>query len=327
MESNVRVLKALGAWLFLVLLGVAAAAVTIALVNKYLYGPETDVRAYFEDLRDGDGGQALGLLNAQVPDANAAMLDGDPLEVSAEDLEDVEVSTVSDDGERAVVRADYTLAGERHSSEFSLHPVDTQWGFFTVWAFDETPLPTVTVRLPGATSVDVNGMSVALPESSGEFSAFFPGVYTASYTSELVAAEPESAVLTDPGQHAEIVLEARPTEALEQEVDRQLREHLDACADQTGLFPSGCPFSFEFDGRVSGDVEWTIESYPDPEIVVGSKGGGGWALEPARGTARIAFDSLDLFTGDVERLERTVPFEVAADLTIDGSTVRVDPRG
>ena len=39
MESNVRVLKALGAWLFLVLLGVAAAAVTIALVNKYMYGP------------------------------------------------------------------------------------------------------------------------------------------------------------------------------------------------------------------------------------------------------------------------------------------------
>jgi len=134
-------------------------------------------------------------------------------------------------------------------------------------------------------------------------------------------------VLTDPGQQAEIVLEARPTEALEQEVDRQLKEHLDGCAGQGSLFPSGCPFSFEFDGRVSGDVEWTIESYPDPEIVVGAEGGRGWALEPAQGTARIAFDSLDLFTGDVERLERTVPFEVAADLDIDGSTVRVDPRG
>jgi len=141
MESNVRVLKALGAWLFLVLLGVAAAAVTIALVNKYMYGPETDVRAYVEDLRDGDGGEALGLLNARVPEANAAMLDGDPLEAAAEDLEDLEVSTVSEDGERAVVRADYTLDGEPHSSEFALHPVDTQWGFFTVWAFDETPCP------------------------------------------------------------------------------------------------------------------------------------------------------------------------------------------
>src|SRR3712207_7259116 len=38
------------------------------------------------------------------------------------------------DGERAVVRAVYTLDGTEHSSEFALHPVDTQWGFFTVWA-------------------------------------------------------------------------------------------------------------------------------------------------------------------------------------------------
>lgn len=326
MESNVRVLKALGAWLFLVLLGVAAAAVTIALVNKYMYGPETDVRAYFEDLRDGDGGEALGLLNADVPDANAAMLDGDPLETAAQDIEDLEVSTVSDDGARAVVRADYTLDGEAHSSEFGLHPVDTQWGFFTVWAFDETPLPTVTVRLPGATAVDINGMSVALPESSGVFSAFFPGVYTVSYTSELVEAEPVRTVVTAPGQETEVVLEPRPTEALGAEVDRQLKEHLDGCAGQDTLYPAGCPFSFAFDGRVAGDVEWSVESYPDPEITVGTRGGEDWALEPAQGTARIAFDSLDLFTGEVGRVERTVPFEVAADLEIDGSTVRVVPR-
>ncbi|MFI7482568.1 hypothetical protein ACH9EU_09120 [Kocuria sp. M1R5S2] len=326
MESNVRVLKALGAWLFLVLLGVAAAAVTIALVNKYMYGPETDVRAYFEDLRDGDGGEALGLLNAEVPEANAAMLDGDPLQAAAGELTDVDVTTVTDDGEQAVVRADYTLAGERHSSEFSLHATDTQWGFFTVWAFDETPLPVLTVTMPGATSVDVNGMSVALPGSTGTFSAFFPGAYTASYTSDLVEARPVRTVVTDPGQRAEIVLEPRPTEALETEVDRQLKEYLDGCAGQSSLYPAGCPFSFEFDGRVEGDVEWTVESYPDPEISVGSTAEG-WSLEPARGTARIAFDSLDLFTGDVERVERTVPFEVAADLAVDDSTVRVTPRG
>jgi hypothetical protein len=326
MESNVRVLKAIGAWLFLVLLGVAAAAVTIALVNKYMYGPETDVKAYFEDLRDGDGGEALGLLNARVPDSNAAMLDGDPLETAAAGIEDLEVSTVSDDGEQAVVRADYTLDGQEHSSEFRLHPADTQWGFFTVWAFDETPLPTVEVRLPGATSVDINGMSVALPESSRQFSAFFPGTYTASYTSEFVETEPVSTVVTSPGQRAEIVLEARPTQKLEDEVDRQLREHLDGCAEQDTLYPAGCPFSFEFDGRVDGEVGWSIESYPDPEIAVGDGADGGWSLSPARGTAKISFDSLDLFTGDVEQIERTVPFEVSADLRIDDSTVTVTPR-
>ena len=69
MERTDRVLKAVGAWLFLILLSVAAAAVTIALVNKYQYGPETDVKAYFEALQAGDGAAALGALNAEVPDS------------------------------------------------------------------------------------------------------------------------------------------------------------------------------------------------------------------------------------------------------------------
>ncbi|ALU40926.1 hypothetical protein AS188_15565 [Kocuria flava] len=328
MDSNTRVLKAVGAWLFLLVLAVAAAAVTIALVNKYLYGPTTDVRAYVEDLRDGEGGEALGLLNAEVPEADAAMLDGAPLEAAAGSLEDVEVSTVEDSGDGgAAVRAEYVLDGQQHSSQFDLHPVDTQWGFFTVWAFDGSRLPVVEVSLPGASSVDLNGTAVALPGSSGEFAVFYPGVYTASYDSELVRAEPRTAVVTGPGQRARIELEAEPTDRLREEVDRQLREHLEGCAEQDTLYPAGCPFSYEFDGRVAGEVEWSIVEHPEPEIVVGTRGGGGWGLEPARGTARIAFDSLDLFTGEVERVEREVPFEVSADLAVDRSTVTVTPRG
>ncbi|WP_016997744.1 hypothetical protein [Kocuria atrinae] len=57
MEQTDRVLKAVGAWLFLIVLSVAAAAVTIALVNKYQYGPETDVKAYFDALQAGDAPQ------------------------------------------------------------------------------------------------------------------------------------------------------------------------------------------------------------------------------------------------------------------------------
>ena len=86
MERSDRIVRAVGAWFFMILLAVAAAAVTIALVNKYQYGPETDVREYFQALQDGDGGKALGLLNAQVPDSNPALLDGDALAEALGDL-------------------------------------------------------------------------------------------------------------------------------------------------------------------------------------------------------------------------------------------------
>ncbi|MDN5699385.1 MAG: hypothetical protein L0G85_03600 [Kocuria sp.] len=183
MESTDRVLKAVGAWLFLIVLSVAAAAVTIALVNKYQYGPETDVKAYFDALQAGDGAAALGALNAEVPDSNAALLDGDPLEAAAEKLDDVAISTVSYSSDQAVVRADYTLDGQEHSSEFTLHPADTQWGFFTVWDFDRSTLPTMHVTMPGSTAVDINGESVALTDSARDFAVFYPGIYTGSYSS------------------------------------------------------------------------------------------------------------------------------------------------
>ena len=216
MEQTDRVLKAVGAWLFLIVLSVAAAAVTIALVNKYQYGPETDVKAYFDALQAGDGAAALGALNAEVPDSNAALLDGEPLEAAAEKLDDVEISTVSSTSDQAVVRADYTLDGQEHSSEFTLHPADTQWGFFTVWDFDRTTLPTMHVTMAGSTSVDINGESVALTDSARDFAVFYPGIYTGSYTSPMVTAEPEQTLVTDPDAETDLTLSwTRPENSYE----------------------------------------------------------------------------------------------------------------
>lgn len=60
MERSDRIIRAVGAWFFLIVLSVAAAAVTIALVNKYQYGPETDVREYFQALQDGTAARLWG---------------------------------------------------------------------------------------------------------------------------------------------------------------------------------------------------------------------------------------------------------------------------
>ncbi|GAA4688836.1 hypothetical protein GCM10025781_02020 [Kocuria gwangalliensis] len=327
MERTDRVLKAVGAWLFLILLSVAAAAVTIALVNKYQYGPETDVKAYFEALQAGDGAAALGALNAEVPDSNAALLDGEPLEAAAETLDDVSISTVSSSGDQAVVRADYTLDGQEHSSEFTLHPADTQWGFFTVWDFDRTTLPTMRVTMAGSTSVDINGESVALTDSARDFAVFYPGVYTGSFTSAMVTAEPERTLVTDPGTQADLELVASPSDELTSQVSGQIKTYLDNCAGQDTLYPAGCPFSYEFTGRVLDDVQWSITEYPEPEVRLGGPTADRWTLMDAPGTAKIEFTSVNLFDGKTSKVSEDVPFTFKGDLVVteDKATVTPEP--
>ena len=314
-------------WLILLVLAMVAAWLTISLVNKYMYGPETDVRAYFENLQDGDGGRALGLLNAQVdPEDGAILLDGQPLAAATETLEDLEISTVSQDSQEAVVRAEFTLDGQPHASEYRLVPVDTQWGFFTVWGFEESVLPSVTVSMPGATSADLNGASAALPDSEQRFAAFPPGVYSASYTSRWVDTDPASVVLTDEAQSETIALKATPSEALKTEISEQIAADLSTCTEQSSLYPSDCPFSYDFDGRVDGDVEWSITQQPDPAVTIGVDGGRDWALGSAQGTAEVSFTAVDLFDGSTEEVTESVPFTYTADLSVDDDSVEVARR-
>ncbi|WP_144791068.1 hypothetical protein [Kocuria palustris] len=324
MDQNTAVRRAIGLWLVLLVLAMIAAWITISLVNKYMYGPETDVRAYFENLQEGDGGRALGLLNAEAHiDDDAVLLDGDPLARATESLEDLEVTTVSQSSEEAVVRADFTLDGQPHSSEYRLVPVDTQWGFFTVWGFEESVLPTVSVSMPGASSADLNGTSAALPDSQQDFAAFPPGVYSASYASRWIDTEPASVVLTDEAQHESIELEATPSAALETEVSRQIAADLAECTEQSSLYPADCPFSHDFDGRVQGDVTWRITQQPDPAITIGADGGRDWAMAAAPGTAEVSFTSVDLFDGSTEKVTESVPFTYDGSLDVSGDTVTV----
>lgn len=324
MDHNTAVSRALGMWLLLLVLAAAAAGITISLVNKYMYGPETDVRAYFEHLRDGDGGRALGMLNAEpASGTDAVLLDGEPLAEATETLADVEISTVSQDADEAVVRAEYTLEGQEHSSEYRLRPVDTQWGFFTVWGFEESQLPTLTVTMPGATSADLNGTSAALPDSHQDFAAFPPGVYSASYASRWVDTDPVSVVLSSTGEQEGIELEATPSAVLEQAVAREIDADLATCTEQGSLYPAGCPFSYDFDGRVEGEVEWEITRRPAPQITIGVDGGQDWALASAPGAAQVSFTSVDLFDGSTEEVTESVPFSYDADLSVEGDEVSV----
>ncbi|WP_247827227.1 hypothetical protein [Arthrobacter antioxidans] len=316
--------KVLAAWLLgLVLVGAAFVA-TVSFMNGRLYSPEHQVDLYLEALRDGDGGEALGLLNASVPEgANPALLDGDALRRASAPVEDVDVGEARESGaDRVEVPVTYTLDGEETTTVFPLRRIDTEWGFFNVWRFEESVLPTVQVTVGNSVEAAVNGVDVGLPDGAAGLASFYPAAITAQYDGQFFAAPEQHAVVTGREPPPPLALTTEATPELTRAVDEELRAFLDGCARQTVFQPTNCPFNYVTNERLAGDIAWSIGEYPAVSITAE---GGEWLLAPLRGSARIDTQLRDFFSGAVRGVSETVPFEFEADLTVTGDEVTVTP--
>ncbi|MEB7446669.1 hypothetical protein [Arthrobacter koreensis] len=320
MQASSPVIKAVTIWLTALMLSIAAAVVVIWLVNAKVYGPAKQVENYFQALQDGDGALALGILNAEVPEANAALLDADALRASTEGLEVLgmeEVSTSMDGRTNVVVN--YRLDGAEQQSTFELEQTGTRWMFFDEWSFRPQDLPTVRVNAPNQNEAQLNGARVLLPEGSNTFAAFYPSRVAASYTSGYFEAPEQSAVLAGPGDSVDLTLRSQATEELVKTVDARVREFLDNCAgEQNRLAPPGCPFYHLTDNRVEPPITWEILEYPTVEI---SPADGHWVLAPLQGKARVSATQTDLFSGAQSPLIEEKDFTFGARLSVTDAGV------
>jgi hypothetical protein len=317
--------KVVAAWLLGLMLVVIAAIVTVFVVNTNVYGPEQQVRSYFDALRNGEGEKALGLLNASVPDANAAMLDGPALAASAQSLEDVEVGKARGLDERHVeIPVTYRLDGQEKSSTFGLEKTGTDWLFFNKWAFVPSALPTVEVSVVNKQEATLNGTEVALPDGRNRFAVFYPGKFEAAYTSENFAAPATSAVVVgrQPAEAARLMLSTEATPKLVEDVNAQVRKFLDDCTQQKVLAPAGCPFFHFTNNRIDGDINWSIAEYP--EVVI-EPFQGGWVLKPLSGKAELNTTEVDLFTGAAAPLHVVQDFNFTARLSVSDTSTTVAP--
>lgn len=311
-------------WLLGVLTAVVIALSSLALINRLVYGPGGQVRAYFAAVREGDGSKALGILGAQVPDASAAMLDGEALRASFAGLEDLEtVDTVMlDGGERATVTVSYRVGEESYTSDFNLHKVGSHWGVFDRWAIDREVLPTVHIDAAALSAATLNGSKVSVKGGAQDFAVTFPGVYTVTYESALYSSASDTAVVTGDEGTPDLDLSLEPSETALASVNQQIKTYLDTCAAQSSLYPAGCPFEYSFDGRVSGGLAWTITDYPTPDVTLA---GGKWSLGKSSGTAEVSFTALDLYTGDTKEVTGQVDFALAGSLTAGDEAVIFTP--
>lgn len=315
--------KVAAAWLMGLVAAVVVAIVTISLVNTNVYGPEEQVNSYFEALQDGDGGGALGLLNASVPDANAAMLDGPALEESASALQDIAVGEPEETGDgRVDVPVSYTIKDTAHNTTFALEKSGTHWLFFDRWEFVPSVLPTVEVSIVNRNEATLNGTRVALPDGQSSFAVFYPGGYEAHYTGEFLAAPEEALAVPDPQGPYGITLATEATDTLVAAVDEQVRDFLDECAAQAVFQPANCPFNFQTESRLAGEIDWSITEYPGITI---EPDDGGWTLAPLTGTAELQTSLQDLFTGSIESITVSEDFDFTARLAVSGSEVIVTP--
>ncbi len=317
-------MKVVAAWLLGLVLVVAGFIGTVTVLNSTLYSPGYQVEEYFEALRSGNGERALGLLNASVPEGSAAVLDDAALQRGASAVQDVEVQEPAAAGEdRVDVPVSYRIGETDYTTSFPLERTGSEWLFFSTWEFVPSALPTVEISVGDMAESTVNGLRIATPEGRTALPTFYPVELVAHYTSEYFAAPSRALPVTssNPGDNA-LPLEPAPTPALVEAVDGEIRRFLDDCAARAVFQPANCPFNFQTDQRVAGDIRWSIQRYPEIRI---EPDGGGWALAPLAGSAQLDTQLQDLFTGAIEDISATRDFEFTARLTVTNSSVTVTP--
>lgn len=325
MNYGSRLVRIAAAWLLALLLAIAAAVITIGMVNANYFSPQQPVRDYFAALEKGDGAKALGLLHAQLSNASPAVLDGPGLTAATKDLKDVHIGKPQSlPAGQVKIGVDYTLAGHADHTDFTLEPAGQQWMYFNTWRFIPTTLPTLDVSIVNAHRAQLNGVPVAMPGGKNKFALLFPGVYTAGYSSPYFSAPPSDAAVTGPGtKPAAVTLATAPTGALQAAVSDKIHEFLDNCTKSAVLQPTGCPLGTSTDNRITSAVKWTIVEYPKVSI---SAYNGGWVMAPLSVKAEVAYTQQRLDNGAIENVKTTHDFAFSATLKVSDTSVTVTPQ-
>ncbi|QIN30218.1 hypothetical protein [Brevibacterium luteolum] len=329
--------------------GIAAGALVLALVasiiavgqiNSRFYGPDGVVRSYLSKLSSGDAEGALALADVDVPVEERTLLTNEVLGNAAARPDSISITDTEVDGDTAVVTAEFDLGGSKSDVTMDVRKVGKRGIFFNDWRLASPGLGQVVVETPNLSQVNVNGVTV--PTADGMLSLpAFPALYTVSLTdsSDYLEADEVQTRAFFEGTSAEEaggelpVLQATPTQAFTDEVNKQVRSLLDSCAGKAETEPAGCPFGSRSASYSDvTNVKWSIEEYPG--ISLSDSGGYGYGYgdsEPNDGSKwRITSESTGsaLITGtyslfgDSESYDNTVSFDVSGTAEIvDGKVV------
>lgn len=305
----------------LLLAAIIAVVLTVASVpvlNLTAHAPQRALVAYLSALEDGDAARALSLLAAPETRNSAALADA----VLANAWSLPSGPRVVDSrvhGDRAEVTIRFALGDSSHEETYTLVRAAPQWGLFDRWLIEVEKWPRLGLDVTGSSVVEING--VAAPADRGGVPLLFPAGYTVGFSAEYLRSDPVRVDVLRPGEIAPVTLDPEPTEALAREVAADAVAQLDACAEQTTLMPTDCPFGFETDHEILGDaVAWRIVEHP--EITLASSNTQ-LTVAPAEAVVEVSGRSRDIVTAYESDFTERIIVRITGVVTVADGTVSV----
>jgi hypothetical protein len=287
---------------------------TVGLLDSTVYSAHGFVSSYLDALNRHDAETAR-----ELPGVHSASGVGTNL------LTDGSLGTIADIrmrhdtvGSNRIHRVEYSykLGSRAESTTFYVTQTATFLGLFSRWQFEKSPLATVSVTTPDDPRFRANGTNVVttVPHDHPQsYVVFAPGLYVFDHKSVYLTASPVDIPVTEPGSVTPVRVEAEPTHVFVNEVNKELDKYYLACAKQTVLLPTSCPFGKSFANRVISTPEWSIVTDPPITII---PYGGSWSVPYSSGQAHLKVKVQSLFDGSISTFDANVPFTVAYTITI-----------
>lgn len=297
---------------------VVLAAASVPVLNIAVYSPARTVEQYLHAVADADAGRALGLLDA--PNAQWRTLTDEALQNAPSLPQDIRIAHTEVDGDTATVTARANLANSTQELTFDLVRLPATWGLWNRWVIRADDWPHLDIAVDGSGTAEVNGVTV--PVTDGPVPVLFPASYNVGFSGDYFRADAVHVDVTGPAQTHEVTLEPEPTDALRDAVDEAVRAHLDGCAEQKVLMPTGCTFGYETENEILEDPTWTVEEYP---AVTLEESGSDLRMKPAEAALTVRTRERDIVTAHAFDIEEEIRFSMTATVLVDGTAVRIVP--
>lgn len=238
-----------------------------SIASSTLFGPKNVVNQYVKAVESGNYTQATKLSNLGLSTAQSALLTstaGKNAEVRISGAT-VGKSVKNPDGSQTF-NVSYNLQNSSRTASVTVKPVGKQFGIFDKWTVTNGLTQTVNVTFAKPfTSVSIGGVAVGKANALSEIDygytfAIYPGVYSAQAKGTKYIKEFTGKI----GANSDLSVTANPTDALEEDINAQVKSVLDECAKSTSPEPEGCPFSSWISGNSDSynDLSWSITKYP-----------------------------------------------------------------
>ncbi|WP_344133041.1 hypothetical protein [Luedemannella flava] len=265
----------------IVTIGLVGAAARALTVEDLIYQPDTPVRDLFAALADRDASRLADL----GPCGLNPLCQPGALASGYEPPTDLHINSVTTTGglrqNRATVAISYQIAGTPQTAIITL---ERGTGLLRPWQIVDPPGQHLDIRSQHFSSVQLAGAQVPtavpdrLPASVGVWAP--PGRYTVTAPADpLYVASPIQIIASAAGDMQTITVPVTVQPDAVNEITRQVRAQLDACAaiasfDPQVDTPLSCPFDYtptDYQPFIDS-VRWTITRYPEVRLDLAADG-------------------------------------------------------